>query len=175
MLHADRKVRILIHTALMAALVFIATWAVKIPIPAAGGYVHPGDALVLLAGITLGPLWGGLAAGIGSALADLLGGYVVYVPATLIIKGAVAALAAGLTREWNGERHHNAIVTAFYCAPAECMMVTLYYWFEALVLGYGIAAAGEIIPNLIQGAAGVVFTALLLPVVRKIVRVTQSE
>ena len=82
-------------TALFAALTFAATMAVRIPTPGTNGYIHPGDALVILSGVILGPSNGFLAAGIGSALADLLGGYFVYAPITFLIKGLVA-LCCGL-------------------------------------------------------------------------------
>ena len=65
-----------ITAALFAALTFAATMAVRIPTPGTSGYIHPGDALVILSGVILGPSSGFLAAGIGSALADLLGGVV---------------------------------------------------------------------------------------------------
>ena len=85
----------IIMSALFAALACVATMSIRIPTPGTGGYIHPGDAVVILSGIVLGPLWGLLAGGIGSALADLLGGYFIYVPITFIIKGMVA-LTAGL-------------------------------------------------------------------------------
>ena len=68
----------LVISALMASMVCVATIVIKIPIPATGGYINLGDCIVLLSGVVLGPLYGGLAAGLGSALADLLGGYVVF-------------------------------------------------------------------------------------------------
>ena len=58
--------------ALMAAMACVATMVIKIPIPATGGYINLGDCIVLLSGIILGPVYGGIAAGLGSALADLL-------------------------------------------------------------------------------------------------------
>ena len=67
---------------------------IRIPTPGTGGYIHPGDALVILSGIILGPLYGFLAAGLGSCLSDFLGGYFFYVPATFLIKGLVALLTA---------------------------------------------------------------------------------
>ena len=82
-------------TALFAALACVATMSIRIPTPGTGGYIHPGDAIVILAGIILGPVYGMLAGGIGSALSDLIGGYFVYVPITLVIKGLVA-LVSGL-------------------------------------------------------------------------------
>src|SRR5699024_10528955 len=84
-----------VMTALFAALTCAATMSIRIPTPGTGGYIHPGDALVILSGVILGPAYGFLAGGIGSALSDLLGGYFLYVPITMIIKGLVA-LVSGL-------------------------------------------------------------------------------
>ena len=64
------KTKKIIITALFAALTCVATMIVKIPTPTMG-YIHPGDAIVLLSGFILGPVYGGLAAGIGSAFSDL--------------------------------------------------------------------------------------------------------
>ena len=80
----------IVMTALFAALACVATMSIRIPTPGTGGYIHPGDALVILSGIILGPGWGLMAAGIGSAMADLLGGYFIYVPITFAVKGIIA-------------------------------------------------------------------------------------
>ena len=97
---SDKKIRFMVTAAVMAALTYVATTVVRIPAPT-GGYVHMGDGLVLLCGWILGPWWGGAAAGIGSMLVDLLGGYMSFVPGTLVIKfldAMAAALAACITR-----------------------------------------------------------------------------
>ena len=70
----NQKVRKLVLSALMAALVYVATSIIQIPSPV-NGYVNLGDCFVLLAGWVLGPVYGSLAAGIGSALADMFTGY----------------------------------------------------------------------------------------------------
>ncbi|MBR5765838.1 MAG: ECF transporter S component, partial [Lachnospiraceae bacterium] len=85
----DVKTRTLVRSAMFAALTFIATYIIKIPTPGTGGYIHPGDAFVILSGVILGPVYGAAAAGIGSALADILGGYFYYAPITLLIKGVI--------------------------------------------------------------------------------------
>lgn len=79
------------YTGIMMALVFLGTYIIKIPTPLTGGYIHLGDAFVFLSGLILGPLYGALAAGIGSALSDLLGGYSGWILPTLIIKSLMAA------------------------------------------------------------------------------------
>ena len=45
-----------VMTALFAALTCAATMAIRIPTPGTGGYIHPGDALVILSGVILGLL-----------------------------------------------------------------------------------------------------------------------
>ena len=79
-------------TALLAALTCVATMVIKIPSPMKG-YLNLGDCVVLTAGWMLSPVYGFLAAGLGSALADLFSGYVVYAPATFLIKGLMALAA----------------------------------------------------------------------------------
>lgn len=65
-------------TAMFAAITCIATMLIKIPTPATQGYIHFGDAFVILAGVFPGGAYGLLAAGIGSALADIFSGYVAF-------------------------------------------------------------------------------------------------
>ena len=69
-----RQTKKMVIAALFAALACVATMAIRIPTPGTGGYIHPGDAVVILCGIFLNPGAAFLAAGMGSAMADLLGG-----------------------------------------------------------------------------------------------------
>lgn len=61
-------------TGLMAALVFVASTLGSIPIPTEIGTtrIHLGNIFCLLSGMLLGPFAGGLAAGIGSMLFDVV-------------------------------------------------------------------------------------------------------
>ena len=77
----------IVMAAMLAALTCVATMVIKIPSPLKG-YLNLGDCVVLLAGWMLSPVYGFLAAGIGSALADVFSGYVLYAPATFVIKAA---------------------------------------------------------------------------------------
>lgn len=80
-------------TAMMAALVFLGTYVFKIPSPT--GYIHLGDCMILLTVCLFGTRKGILAGAIGAGLADLIGGYFIWVGPTLVIK-AVWALIMGL-------------------------------------------------------------------------------
>ena len=82
-------------TAVMAALVLVAS-DLQIQIPSVLGMnrFHLGNSMCALAGILLGPWWGGLAAGIGSALFDLTNpAYVMDAPITFLTKGAMGLMA----------------------------------------------------------------------------------
>lgn len=86
----NEKTGRMVMASLMACLVMVATLSIRIPSPFTHGYVHLGDTMVFLSVLMLGKKRGALAAGLGSGLADVLGGYAAYAPWTLIIKAAMA-------------------------------------------------------------------------------------
>ena len=159
---SDKKIRRLVVSALMAALVCVATMVVRIPTPT-NGYVNLGDCFVLLCGWLLGPWWGGAAAGVGSMLTDLFAGYTSYVPGTFLIKGLDALVAALIFRAM-GRTTAAAIVSGLV---GEIIMVTGYFVYEALALQYGIGAAAGIPGNLVQAAVGLVIGFVLLKIFQK--------
>ena len=141
------SVKKLTMAGVMAALVFVMTYVPKVPVPVTGGYVHLGDGAIFLSVLLLGPL-GIPAAAIGSGLADILGGYLVYALPTMIIKAVVALIGWKLWREGSWLRAILAFVLA------EIAMVAGYFAFEAFM--YGAAAAWAAVgANSIQGIAGV--------------------
>ncbi|MCI7135364.1 MAG: ECF transporter S component [Clostridiales bacterium] len=155
----DKAIRKLVLSAMFAALSCAATMVIQIPI--ATGYLNFGDGLCLLAGWILGPWYGFAAAGLGSALADLLAGYGAYVPATFVIKGLVALIAALLLRLVRTAGMPAVWQLALSALPAEAAMVLGYFSFETLVLGETAAAAAAVPNNLLQAAAGIVLAVLL--------------
>ena len=127
-----------------------------------GGYIHPGDAIVILAGIILGPVYGMLAGGIGSALSDLIGGYFVYVPITLVIKGLVA-LVSGLIYQKMCRYSKNRYVAVILGGITDIVFVAGGYFICEFFL-YGSGAAASIPANIIQGVGGLIISAVLYPV-----------
>ncbi len=154
----------LVGAAVFAALVCAATLLITIPIPVTGGYINPGDGIALLAGWFLGPLCGFAAAGVGSALADLFLGYAVYAPGTFVIKGLIGLLAALLCGVLKNER----LSAVFAAVIAEAEMVLGYFLYEALILGYGMAASAAVPSNLIQAVGGIVIFTVLSGVLRSV-------
>ena len=93
----NQKLRNLVYTAMLMALCCVATLVIKIP-TVTGGYLNAGDIVVVLAALLAGPLYGGVAAGFGSGLADVISGYMSYAPGTLVVKGCAAVVAALIFR-----------------------------------------------------------------------------
>lgn len=76
----------LVYMALFAAATSVATYALRIPF--AHGYFNLGEIMIYTAALTLGPMVGGVAGGLGAALADLYAGYLLpWGPITLVVKG----------------------------------------------------------------------------------------
>ena len=142
---------------LLAALVFVATAFLKLPIPMNQGYVHLGDGFILL-GAALLSCAAIPAAALGSLLADLLLGFAPYALPTLFIKGGMTAIAVLATRTrpiW---------LRAAIWVLAEAFMAAGYFLAEWLVLGVGFAGAWVNVPgNAIQGLSGVMIALVLQP------------
>lgn len=167
----------LVFAALFAALTCVSTMIIKIPTPT-NGYIHPGDGFVLLSGLILGPFWGSLAAGIGSALSDLIGGYFIYVPATFTIKALTALVGylvfQGFLQLFIRRTDFPALVISGIFG--EAIMVLGYFLFEIFMLAVlngsstsaaTIAAAASVIPNVVQGMFGVIISTVLYPILYK--------
>ncbi len=172
------KTRKVIISALFAALTCVGTMIIKVPTPTQG-YIHPGDGFVLLSGLILGPVWGGLAAGIGSALSDLIGGYFVYVPATFIIKALTAIVAyvtfKGLSKLIKSKTNLPQLIVSGIAG--EAVMVAGYFLFEIFMLAFVngsslsagvVASLAGIVPNIIQGIFGVIIATVLHPLIKNL-------
>ena len=157
-----KQTKKLVTAAMFAALACVATMSIRIPTPGTSGYIHPGDAVVILSGIFLSPQAAFLAAGIGSAMADLLGGYMVYVPITFLIKGLVAFLGSYAYKQLS-VRFKNPYPGVIAAGGIDILIVAGGYCFcESFI--YGLPAALASVPaNLIQGTSGLVISAALFP------------
>ena len=162
-----RPVVTIMLSAVMAALVTVSTYMVQIPVPATGGYINIGDAMVFTSALLFGPVVGGFAGGVGSALSDLWGGYLVFVPITLVVKG-LEGTVAGFIR--NGKSAIRDVLAVFV---GGAIMVLGYFVFEAFLLGYGVSVALVETPgNTFQVTVGALVS---IPVTLVVRRYTQAR
>lgn len=160
----QNKTRKIVLAALLASLTCVATMIIKIPSPLKG-YLNLGDCVVLLSGWLLSPMYGFLSAGIGSALADIFSGYIVYAPATFVIKGLMALIAYFVFKLIHTKtgKLPSRIVSGFL---AEAVMVLGYFVFEGPMYGF-MASAVNIPANAVQGIAGLILGILLVKIFEK--------
>ena len=143
------NVRKLVITALGIAFVAVLVFAVRVPIPATGGFTHPGAVAEIFVALAFGPLVGALAAGLGAAIADLLAGYASFAPLTLLAHGALGLIAGSL-----GWRRGMASMLAGWVLGGLALVV-VYFTGEATIYGFGTQAALAEVPiNLIQVGLG---------------------
>ena len=154
----DQSVKKLTTLGLLAALIFVATYLLKIVLFI--GYIHLGDGMILAGAVLLGPaVW--LPAALGSMLADIMLGFSAYALPTFLIKGAVGFLAGLLLKRTN---QLGGVIVIFIAV--EILMVGGYFLTETVMYGF-YGAIPQLVSNLIQGASGVVMGSVLYPILVK--------
>ena len=153
----------------LAVVVALITLFIRIPLPSRG-YFNFGDVAVVFSGLVLGSMsrkrsfwWGAGAGGLGSALADVIGGFGMFAPITLIAKGAEGGLCALASSRQKFGRWVLLLLGG-------AAMVACYFTAEAFMPNIGLqGAVSEIIPNLIQAGGGIIGGLLAFTAYRKIV------
>lgn len=174
--NAERKIYRISATGVFAALVFVSNY-MSVPVPVAIGDVsriHFGNIFCLLSGFVLGPIGGGLAAGIGSALYDLTNpAYIASAPFTFLFKFLLAAVCgwAAYAHGARAERHVQNILAA---AAGSLTYMILYLgkaFIQGMLLGSEMGAvltsvATKTVTSSINAVIAVVVSVPLCAVVR---------
>ena len=171
-------VKTLAFSGVFAALIALST---MLNIPTGTGYVNLGDGVILACAYLLGPI-AFFPAAIGSALADLLLGYPLYIPGTFIIKGCMGLFAGWMLKKEElpflkplfknkAKGFSFFFVCLFSYIVSELFMVSGYFLYSSLFLKGWLNALGSVVSNLGQGVAGVLLAFLLQPVVSKIKKI----
>lgn len=143
------------------AIVFVATLYIKIPNPI-DGYFNLGDGFIMLFSSILSPLPAFIVGGLGSAMADVAGGYTYYFFYTLVIKGIEALVISYLFK-----RYSIKIKWLAYSLGSIIMVIgyALAKWHLKGSLAIAITGIPE---NIIQSAVGFVIAITLLPTITKL-------
>ena len=151
-------------SSLFTALICVATMLIKIPSPFKG-YINLGDGIVLLAAWVLPMPYGLVAAGLGSALADVLAGYVAYVPATFVIK-ALMAIVAWLFYKLFAKKMKEIISRILSGILSEIVMIVGYFLFEGIMYGF-VPSLVNIPANAVQAVVGIIIGVVLITIFEK--------
>ena len=159
---------IFVTTAMMTAMVMIATTFFKVP--NAMGYIHLGDGFVLLAAIILPKKYACFAGGVGAGLADIYGGYAVWAPWTLVIKIVMVLIVQlffdFLTKRASNGKHIAKIAgipfaELFAYVLAVLWTVSGYYVAQGFISGNWIAPVADVPGNVLQASVGAVIAILV--------------
>ena len=149
----NQKTKYLCLAAVMAAIIFVFTQFFHIP--SHTGYTHIGDAFVYLAGALLPWPYAVGAGAVGAALADVLGGFAMWAPGSIVIKALTALCFTSKKEQILCRRNLFALI------PALVLCAGGYYGYEALLTGNLVAPLAGIPGYVIQVlASAAVFVVL---------------
>ena len=132
-------------SSVFAAAVAIATMVISIPVGI--GYLNFGEIVIYTAAFLFGGIVGGLAGGIGAAAADLILGYAMWGPITLVAKG-LEGLVVG---KFSGKSIKSKILAVIVGAP---FMIVSYFLATLYFQGYPAAVFQELPIDLVQAGLG---------------------
>ena len=148
------KVKLLVVTALFTALCVVCTMFVSVPMPGTGGYIHFGDAIIMLAATLLPRPFSIFVGAVGGALADVFVAPV-WAPYTLVIKALVALCISHKKQKTLTVRNVIGVIVSF------AITIGGYYLAESLIYGNWIAPVASMIGNLIQCVGSAIIFVLL--------------
>lgn len=160
----ENKTTMLVVTAMMMCIIMLLTLLIRIPSPTTKGYINIGDAAIFMSVLMLGWKYGAVAAGVGAAMADAIGGYMYFAPWTLGIK-ALMAIAMGLivSKAFSSDRSPAAQrrFEVLGMAVGGIVMVTGYYFAEVIMYGSWAVPLIEIPLNCTQFVVSMIIAVLL--------------
>ncbi|MFA1710496.1 ECF transporter S component [Peribacillus frigoritolerans] len=159
----------LIITAMLIALVFVSTFFlnIKLPIAANGGLVHLGTAMLFIASILFGPKKAALAGAIGMGLFDIVGGWTLWAPITIVARGLQGYIVGKIA--WSKGRNGTSIpfnvIATIVSIP---FMIAVYYIGEGILYGNWIAPLTSIPGDLVQNILGIIVAVPVCVALKKV-------
>ncbi|MGI6664667.1 MAG: ECF transporter S component [Christensenellaceae bacterium] len=146
----NKKIKTIVVSAVLAAIEFVVTYLIAIPVPAiSGAYVNAGDAVIYAGSFYFGSVFTAVALGVGSALADLMMGAAMYVIPTFLIKTAMSLVCYAILKKGRSLKMY-----VFSAAIGGLVMLGGYFLTECIYYGAALAAVG-LLNNLGQYVFGI--------------------
>ncbi|MEW5553382.1 ECF transporter S component [Peribacillus frigoritolerans] len=159
----------LIINAMLIALVFLSTFFlnIKLPIAANGGLVHLGTAMLFIASILFGPKKAALAGAIGMGLFDIVGGWTLWAPITIVARGLQGYIVGKIA--WSKGRNGTSIafnvIATIVSIP---FMIAVYYIGEGILYGNWIAPLASVPGDLVQNILGIIVAVPVCVALKKV-------
>jgi len=145
-LSVEKGINLMIDSIIFTVAVYAATVAIQIYQPATGGYFNLGEAVIYIAALLRGPVVAAIAGGVGASLADLSTGYMIFAPATLVIKFIEGFVAGVLVKRFRGAVNPalGVLVGAVYTGLL--IFFSYSYWSGSVSVGPSGFAGAELNP-----------------------------
>lgn len=144
----------LVVTSMLVALIFIATFInIRLPIAAYGGLVHLGTGMLFIASILFGPKKGAIAGAVGMGLFDLVGGWLLWTPITIIARGLQGFIVGSIAWAY-GRRGESTTFNIMAMLISTPFMIATYYIGEAIIYGNWIQPLASVPGNVVQSIVG---------------------
>ena len=161
----------LVETALLVALVYIATRFINIrlPIAASGGLDHLGNTMLFISAIVFGPKKGAAAGAFGMCLFDLLSEWAMWAPFTFVVRGIMGYIIGKIA--WsNGREGNNMLVNIAGILVSGVWMIAGYYATEGILYGNWVSPVMSIPGNITQIVVGLVIGVPVAKALKKCIR-----
>ena len=165
----SKKTLDLIMTSMLVALVFLSTFFlnIKLPISVNGGLVHLGTGMLFIAAILFGPKKGALAGAIGMGLFDLVGGWLLWAPITIVARGLQGFIVGKIA--WsNGRKGSSLALNVTATIVSIPFMIAVYYFGEVILYGNWIVPLTSIPGDLLQNALGMIIAIPVCVALKKV-------
>ncbi len=160
----NNKTYKLVLSAVFCALVFAMTY-ISIPTPPIGN-INLGDCMIIICACVLGGAYSVLAGALGATLCDIASGYVIYAPATFVIKAVMILIILTFRKQILKNKGYLSLILSGILA--ELVMIAGYFLYEAIFLSYGFGAIANIPFNAIQGVINIVVSILIFVLLKRI-------
>ncbi|MGE7751607.1 ECF transporter S component [Lysinibacillus fusiformis] len=157
----------LVITAILAALVFVATMFINLKLPfGQGGLIHLGTSMLFISAILFGPKKGALAGAIGMGLFDIVGGWLIWAPTTIISRALQGFIVGNIawSKGYKGDHIGLNILGAVVSMP---VMIAVYYIGQAIMFNSWIAPLASIPGDIIQNVVGLIIAIPVCVVLKK--------
>lgn len=165
------KTKDMVETALLTALVFVATAFINIrlPIIASGGLVHLGTVMLFITAIVFGKEKGAVAGAVGMAIFDLSSGWALWAPFTFVVRGIMGYMVGAIT--WRKNRDgNNLMINIFAIILSGVWMIVGYYITEGILYGNWLTPVASIPGNVTQIVIGLILGLPISKILKKYVK-----
>lgn len=163
--------RDLVESALLIALVYIATRFINIRLPLAstGGLVHLGNTMLFISAIVFGKKKGAISGAFGMGLFDLLSEWAIWAPFTFVVRGVMGYIIGRIA--WSGDKKGNSVITnVIAIVISGVWMIFGYYITEMILYGNHAKAILSIPGNITQIVIGLIIGVPVAMILKKYIK-----